>query len=235
MTIVPSSGSDGRKDWPSVEFVGRIIKRKRLELDLTQEDLEERTGFTQSYISQVERGETRQPSRQRLRSFADALDLDYNELLIVADYAPEYAGDPRKGVVPGADETLRTKARVPADAARWALMLEEYEGRDVQVPSSWFTSAAHPLFAVDVSGNCLAALMIADGDAVICEEYAGQPIPDGKVVLVQVDGEYTLKQWYQVNADRIELRNGDGVVVRALSSQDTFEVIGVVFKIIGDR
>ena len=232
MPDVPSSGGDGRKDWPSVEFVGQVIKRRRLELDLTQEDLEERTGFTQSYISQVERGETRQPSRERLRMFADALDLDYNDVLIIADYAPEFAGDPRKGVMSGEERTYRTKARVPADAARWAVMLGEYEGRDVQVPISWITSAAYPLFAVDVSGNCLESLQIADGDIVILEEYHGQPITDGKVVLVQVDGGFTLKRWFQRDGGHAELRDGSDAVVHELSESVPFEVHGVFYRLV---
>lgn len=213
-------------------YVGQLIKRRRLELDLTQEDLEERTGFDQSYISQVERGATKRPGRDRLRTFADALDMDVNELLIVADHAPELPHDPRKGVEAGEDTIMTTRARVPADASRWAQMLEEYEGRDVRVPSDWITSAAHPLFAVDVSGDCLESLLIADGDAVICEAYEGQSIEDGKVVLVRVDGGCTLKRWYRRDADRVELRDGNGVVVRELSATDTFEVLGVFYRLI---
>jgi transcriptional regulator with XRE-family HTH domain len=215
-----------------VEFVGQVIKRKRLALKLTQEDLEERTGFTQSYISQVERGETRQPSRERLRAFADALNLDYNELLRIADYAPEYAGDPRKGVDAGEERTYRTKAKVPADAARWAVMLDEYEGRDVQVPVSWIASAAYPLFAVDVSGDCLESLHIVDGDIVILEEYHDQPIADGKVVLVQVDGGYTLKRWFQRDGGHAELRDGDDAIAYVLSEAVPFEVHGVFYRLV---
>jgi transcriptional regulator with XRE-family HTH domain len=213
-------------------LIGQVIRTRRKSLGMTQEDLADRIGKDQNYVSFVETGRIKRPGREVLRAFVDALELDYDEALRIADYAPEFDGDPRKGVEPGEDAIMTTRAKVPADASRWALMLEGYEGRDVRVPSDWITSAAHPLFAVDVSGNCLESLLIADGDVVICEEYEGQPIEDGKVVLVRVDGECTLKRWYRRGSGRVELRNGDGVVVRELSSTDTFEVLGVFYRLI---
>lgn len=213
-------------------LVGQVIRQRRKSLGMTQEDLAEAIGKDQNYVSFVETGRIKNPSRPVIRLFAAALDMDVNELLKLADHAPELPHDPRKGVEAGEDTIMTTRARVPADASRWAQMLEEYEGRDVRVPSDWITSAAHPLFAVDVSGDCLESLLIADGDAVICEAYEGQSIEDGKVVLVRVDGGCTLKRWYRRDADRVELRDGYGVVVRELSATDTFEVLGVFYRLI---
>lgn len=68
--------------------VGDVIRNRRLELELTQEDLAERTGFEQSYISKVEVGRTKRPLREYVLRFAEALDMHPDELLIPADYAP---------------------------------------------------------------------------------------------------------------------------------------------------
>lgn len=94
-TIRPMSSS-GRDDWLDPDrfpHVGEMIRYRREDvLNMTQEDLEERTGFTQSYISQVETGKIRKPSRTRLARFADALTIPADGLLIAAGhYANRYA------------------------------------------------------------------------------------------------------------------------------------------------
>lgn len=212
-----------------MEYVGQLIRQRRGELGITQLQLANRTGLEQTYISKVETGKVRRPEQEMLDLFALGLDLDPDVLYLAV------FGHRRQEVTPGDEIPLRTLARVPADASRWGVMLEEYEGRDVQIPTSWMHRAAHPLFAIDVSGNCLEALQIRDGDTVICEEYHGQTIPDGKAVLVRVENECTLKAWYRVGPSHVELRNGAGVVVCQLTDTDCFEVLGVVYRIIGDR
>lgn len=53
-------------------LVGRNVKRLRLELGLTQEQLAERSGFDQRYISQLEGGR-RNPTVVSLFELAQAL------------------------------------------------------------------------------------------------------------------------------------------------------------------
>jgi transcriptional regulator with XRE-family HTH domain len=61
-------------------LVGRNAKRIRLTKGLTQEELAERSGFSQQYISGLERGR-RNPTVVSLYELALALDVDYLELL----------------------------------------------------------------------------------------------------------------------------------------------------------
>jgi transcriptional regulator with XRE-family HTH domain len=60
--------------------VGRNIKRARLARKLTQERLAEISGFSQQYISGLEKG-ARNPTIVTIYEFTQALKVDYLELL----------------------------------------------------------------------------------------------------------------------------------------------------------
>lgn len=64
------------------KLVGRNFARIRLEKGLTQEALEERSGFSQQYISGLEQGK-RNPTVITLYELATALGVSHIELLIV--------------------------------------------------------------------------------------------------------------------------------------------------------
>lgn len=62
------------------KLVGRNVKRVRQEKGLTQEQLAERSGFSQQYISGLEQGR-RNPTVVTLYELALALGVDHLELL----------------------------------------------------------------------------------------------------------------------------------------------------------
>ncbi|PWB79549.1 MAG: XRE family transcriptional regulator [Methylocystaceae bacterium] len=61
-------------------LVGRNVKRIRLEKGLTQEQFAERSGFTQQYLSDLERGR-RNPTIVSLFELAQALGVDHMALV----------------------------------------------------------------------------------------------------------------------------------------------------------
>jgi transcriptional regulator with XRE-family HTH domain len=61
-------------------LVGRNVKRSRLRNGLTQEQFAERSGFTQQYISDLERGR-RNPTVVSLFDLARALGVSHIELV----------------------------------------------------------------------------------------------------------------------------------------------------------
>ena len=61
-------------------LVGRNAKRIRLAKGLTQEQLAERSGFSQQYISGLEQGQ-RNPTLVSVYELAQALGVDYMELV----------------------------------------------------------------------------------------------------------------------------------------------------------
>ena len=65
---------------PVHEEFGKRVRRQRDVLQLTQEEIAERSGLHVSYIAQVERGE-RNLSLTNILRVADALDLDAGDLV----------------------------------------------------------------------------------------------------------------------------------------------------------
>lgn len=62
------------------KLVGNNFARLRREKGLTQEQIEERSGFSQQYLSGLERGK-RNPTVITLYELAQALDVDHVELV----------------------------------------------------------------------------------------------------------------------------------------------------------
>jgi transcriptional regulator with XRE-family HTH domain len=69
------------------KLVGRNVRRIRVARDMTQEQFAERSGFSQQYISDLERGR-RNPTIVSLYELAQALETTPIELLSPGDGAP---------------------------------------------------------------------------------------------------------------------------------------------------
>lgn len=68
------------------KLIGRNVRRIRLDKGLTQEQFAERSGFTQQYISGLERGK-RNPTIVNVYWFAQALGTDHVALIAPDDEA----------------------------------------------------------------------------------------------------------------------------------------------------
>ena len=66
---------------------GRLIRQQRMMIPLTLQELAVRSGVSQSHLGRIERGE-RFPSASTLQKIAEPLNLDVNELFILASYLP---------------------------------------------------------------------------------------------------------------------------------------------------
>lgn len=67
--------------------LGRLIRERRAELGISQNQLATRTRLDHSFISRVESGE-RDMSRSHIPALAAVLDMHPDELLIAAGYLP---------------------------------------------------------------------------------------------------------------------------------------------------
>lgn len=83
--------------------LGGLIRRRREELRLTQEELARRIGSTRAYVSQIEGG-TRKWSRRYVPALADALSLSEQEMEDAAGRIRPLGGAPR-----GAGSTRLTR------------------------------------------------------------------------------------------------------------------------------
>jgi len=58
---------------------GRAVRKRRRELDLSQEELAERAELHRNYVSDIERGD-RNPSLENIHKLARALDMTVSQL-----------------------------------------------------------------------------------------------------------------------------------------------------------
>ncbi|MEH2153265.1 helix-turn-helix domain-containing protein [Nostoc sp.] len=72
---------------------GKAIRRRRRELDLSQEQLAERAALHRTYISNLERGELN-PSLETMEKLANALDISIPAMFI--NYGIQIENEPQK-------------------------------------------------------------------------------------------------------------------------------------------
>src|SRR5689334_2837536 len=93
-----------------IEDFGRYLRELRQVRRLTLREVEEQSGVSNSYLSQVENGRIRQPSPHVLQKLAVAYDVPYEGLMARAGYI-------RPGVVPPAPAARLREAAPGYDAA----------------------------------------------------------------------------------------------------------------------
>jgi transcriptional regulator with XRE-family HTH domain len=82
-----------RQENQDIEYrFGRAIRRRRRELDLSQEELAERAELHRNYVSGIETG-TRNPSLKNIEKLAKALDTSIARLF--TDYGVEVEDEPQ--------------------------------------------------------------------------------------------------------------------------------------------
>ena len=67
---------------------GKAVRRRRRELDLSQEELAERADLHRTYLSDIERGEGN-PSLENIEKLAKALNIKVSDLFISYDVEEE--------------------------------------------------------------------------------------------------------------------------------------------------
>ena len=102
---------------------GARLRQLRRERNLSQADLEKRSGLSRCYISRVEQGHT-VPTLRNLERWADSLDLQLYHLFLVGPQLPELAGKvPRTRLDHQARRLTMLIGRISAQDRRllWAL------------------------------------------------------------------------------------------------------------------
>ena len=69
-----------------IDNLGDVLKKRREEIKLTLREVEERTGVSNAYLSQLENQKIRKPSPKVLKKLADTYGLSYAYLMNLAGY-----------------------------------------------------------------------------------------------------------------------------------------------------
>lgn len=86
-------------------MIHELLKERRWELKLRQKEIVEKTGYSQTYLSQIERGR-RKPSLECLNKICLALDIPLGVLLFLSVEPTEFA------------KRLQKKAETSLDSAK---------------------------------------------------------------------------------------------------------------------
>lgn len=221
-TVLPLDFIARRESVDRMTTLGQRVRERRKALGLTQEDLEGRSGISQTHISQVETGITKQPTDATLFALSESLDIPMRELRQLAGYIIEEV-TLNPVTIPVQDWGLS-----PADCVRWVEAVQE--GRTLDVPLAHAKGRSpDDLFVLHATGSCLAQRGIANGSIVVCELANGRQPRDGQIVAVRVGDERSLKIW-QRNGRAIRLYDGDDNIVATLTEADDIEVVGFVLS-----
>jgi repressor LexA len=193
--------------------IGRRVRSRREELELTQQELADRVGYkTKGAINKVEMGINGIPARY-LQDFARALFVDVDYLLLMNDNAPSVPGDvlppPRTRSVP----ILGTIAcGTPIEA------VENYDG-EAAVPEDVRCD-----FALRCKGDSMTGARINDGDIVYIRQ---QPqVESGQIAAVLIEGEATLKRVYY-HPDSVVLMPANPAYEPMVLNQSTMDASSV--------
>ena len=112
--------------------IGLKIKRLRLALNLTQEELADRTELSKSFISQVERDLT-SPSIATLIDILQALGTDLKEFFDDADYFEKYDEELKnktEWIIPNAQKNQMEPIRVTLQPGGRTYLDDPHEGEE---------------------------------------------------------------------------------------------------------
>jgi len=89
--------------------LGKFLNRSRTKKELTLKKLGETIGFSDAYISMVEKGKRKKPSYEFLLKISDVLEVDYFDLMVLAGYFEENEARQRKKILDSISEKKTEK------------------------------------------------------------------------------------------------------------------------------
>lgn len=160
-----------------------LIKKRRLELDLTQDQLANMIGVSSSTITRYETGEIVNIRRDKIEKLAHALKITPSEIL----NASMSSLKPNPNIIP-IKELKMIPIYGPIKAGTPSLADNEIIGYE---PFAVENPEGH--FFLKVSGDSMVGSRICDGDLVLIKKQLAAE--DGEIVAVLIDGnDSTLKR-----------------------------------------
>ncbi|WP_079708123.1 LexA family protein [Paraliobacillus ryukyuensis] len=221
---------------------GSFLKKVRSDRGYTLRELSNITGISFSHLSKIERGEY-QPSKTTVLTISSSLDLDENELLILAGYAPQ--SESIKNLFPNLTYKQSEKileenvikeepdylVKVPIIGevkAGYNLLAEENVIGYNFVPSSEVNNGQE-YFYLKVTGESMIKLGITEGTIVKVKK---QNFVDsnGKIaIVITEDGEVTIKRVFKYDDSVVLQAENDSIPPRIFKPYE-IKILGQVVK-----
>lgn len=168
-----------------------IIKKRRIEMQLTLKDVAEKVGVNEGTVSRWESGEIENMRRDKIVALAKALNISPAIIMGWGESIPPYPN-----IHPVTTRRFPVLGSVSCGEPK--LMDEEI---DVSVDASEEIKAD---FALRAKGDSMIGARINDGDLVFVRKQ--DIVENGEIAVVAIDDEATLKRFYKY---------GDLIVLRA--------------------
>lgn len=217
--------------------LGDIIKKYRLERNLTMDSFAEKAGLSKGYISMLEKNENPRtkkpiiPTLDTYNSIAKALNIPLNKLICMVDPASEISLTDKndeceddiysyENIMP-----LPKMKKVPlvgTIACGTPILAQENIDGYVDVPIEYNVD-----FCLRAKGDSMINARIFDGDVVYIHKQ--EDVENGEIAAVLIDDEATLKRIYK-SADRITLRAENPTFDDIVYTKDDNKTITILGK-----
>lgn len=157
--------------------VGELIRQKRIELNLTQEQLGSLVGVNRAAINKWETGRVTNLKRETIKQLSEIFGIS-PALLVEPDISPE-------NIIPM--PTMRKIPLIGTIACGVPILASENHDGDVDVPEH-----IHADFALRCKGDSMINARIFDGDIAYIRQQ--DTIENGEIAAVLIDDEATLKR-----------------------------------------
>ena len=213
-------------------ILGDLIKSYRREHGFSMEQFAKQSGLSKAYISILERnvnpvnGKPVIPSLETIKAVAQAINMDFNEVITMLDGNQPVSLKEEDETPPGF-QPLPAMTEVPLVgriACGTPITAEENVERMVCVPSKW-----HATFTLTCEGTSMEP-KIHDGDLVAIRS---QPtVENGEVAAVRIEGEATLKRVY-LHSNFIELRAENPAFESIILAREEMNTVTIEGKAVG--
>lgn len=214
-------------------ILGDFIKNYRREHGCSMEQFAKMTGLSKAYISILERnvnpvnGKPVIPSLETIKAVAQAINMDFNEVIAVLDGNQPVSLKKEENDVPPGFQPMPDMDMVPLVgriACGTPITAEENVERMVCVPSKWRST-----FTLTCEGSSMEP-RIHDGDLVAIRS---QPeVENGEVAAVRIGEEATLKHVY-LHENFIELRPENPAFESIILSKEDMNTVVIEGKAVG--
>lgn len=190
-----------------------ILKDRRLELQLTLEDVAKRVGVSPATISRWESGDIANMRRDRIAALAEALQISPAVIM---------GWDVDTTLPPGAHRPQFKKVPMLGYAAAGQPL--EYLNQDT--PYYDIENKYDVDFCITVRGDSMIDANINDGDIVFIKSMP--EVPNGKIACVEIDNEKVcLKRFYKAGKT-VSLASANSKYAPMFFTEDTCESIKVL-------